>query len=139
MAAIRGHDGLIKIGGVAVAALTSYTLDTTQDTAEASSMDSTARVFLKTLHGFSGSGDFVLEGPESAAQHQTITPFDMAADATATAALLLFPAGDDTSGDTEISANIIITGYSITGAFDGVVTGSFTFQGTGNLVYGAKS
>ena len=138
MAAIRGHDGLIKIGGVAVAALTSYTLDTTQDTAEASSMDSTARVFLKTLHGFSGSGDFVLEGPESAAQHQTITQFDMGADSGATAALLLFPGGEDT-GDTEISASIIITGYSITGAFDGVVTGSFTFQGTGTLTFGAKT
>jgi len=138
MAAIRGHDGLIKIGGVAVAALTSYTLDTTQDTAEASNMDSNARIFLKTLHGFSGSGDFVLEGPEASAQHQTIAQFDMAADTSATAALLLFPASDNT-GETEISANIIITGYSITGAFDGVVTGSFTFQGTGNLVFGAKS
>ena len=116
MAAIRGNNGVLTIGSGKVASLTSYTLDTTQDTAETSAMSSTGRTYVKTMHGYSGSADFIFEGPDSAAQQTTITELEFATDAAETATMTLFP-----------------------DSFDGVVTGSLTFQGTGTLAYTAAS
>ena len=141
MAAIRGNNGVLSIGAQTVTSLTSYTLDTTQDTAETSAMGSTGRTYVKTMHGFSGSADFIFEGPDTAAQQTLITELEFATDTAETAALLLFPDSDNGStgraGSTQIAGDVIITGYSITAAFDGVVTGSLTFQGTGTLAYTA--
>ena len=136
MAAIRGNSGVMTLATDLVASLTSYTLDTTQDTAETSAMGSTGRTYIKTMHGFSGSADFIFEGPDTSAQHHVITALDFAADSSETVAMTLFPNSDGTtgvSGSSDISGSVILTGYSITAAFDGVVTGSLTFQGTGTL------
>jgi len=136
MAAIRGNNGVLTIGSGKVASLTSYTLDTTQDTAETSAMGNTGRTYLKTMHGFSGSGDFIFEGPNSAAQHEVIAALDFAASSAETVTLIVFPDSDGSTGvstSTQFNGNVILTGYSITGSFDGVVTGSLTFQGTGTL------
>ena len=142
MAAIRGNNGVLSIGAQIVTSLTSYTLDTTQDTAETSAMGNTGRTYVKTMHGFSGSGDFIFEGPDTAAQQTLITELEFATDTNETAAILLFPdsaagAAVGATGSTQIAGNVIITGYSITASFDGVVTGSLTFQGTGTLAYTA--
>ncbi len=142
MAAIRGNNGVLSIGAQIVTSLTSYTLDTTQDTAETSAMGSTGRTYVKTMHGYSGSADFIFEGPDASAQQTLITELEFATDNAETAAMLLFPDSDagtavGASGSTQIAGNIIITGYSITASFDGVVTGSLTFQGTGTLAYTA--
>ena len=140
MAAIRGNNGVLSIGAQIVTSLTSYTLDTTQDTAETSAMGNTGRTYVKTMHGFSGSGDFIFEGPDTAAQQTLITELEFATDTNETAAILLFPDSDGATGvaaSTQFNGNVIITGYSITASFDGVVTGSLTFQGTGTLAYTA--
>tara|TARA_R110000737_G_scaffold9368_1_gene25114 strand:+ start:52 stop:483 length:432 start_codon:yes stop_codon:yes gene_type:complete len=143
MAAIRGNNGVLTLGSGKVASLTSYTLDTTQDTAETSAMASTARTYVKTMHGYSGSADFIFEGPDSAAQQTTITELEFASDTNETATMTLFPDSDDGTDartlSTSIAGNIIITGYSLTASFDGVVTGSLTFQGTGTLAFTAAS
>ena len=161
MAAIRGNNGVLTIGSGKVASLTSYTLDTTQDTAETSAMSSTGRTYVKTMHGYSGSADFIFEGPDASAQQTTIAELEnnlvkakegvcpTCEQGTAhlstheTATMTLFPDSDDgtdaRTASTSIAGNIIITGYSITASFDGVVTGSLTFQGTGTLAYTAAS
>tara|TARA_R110000803_G_scaffold49559_1_gene103125 strand:+ start:580 stop:1011 length:432 start_codon:yes stop_codon:yes gene_type:complete len=143
MAAIRGNNGVLTIGSGKVASLTSYTLDTTQDTAETSAMGSTGRTYVKTMHGYSGSADFIFEGPDASAQQTTIAELEFATDTAETATMTLFPDSDDgtdaRTASTSIAGNIIITGYSLTASFDGVVTGSLTFQGTGTLAYTAAS
>mgnify|MGYP003647668580 CR=1 FL=1 len=131
MAAIRGNLGVIEFGA-AVVATTSYTLDTTQDTAETSAMGSTARTYIKTMRGFSGSADFVLEGGADAPQFDTIAAMDFSTDSGETCAFELHPEGDG-SGNIKYNGTAIITGASYTTSFDGVVTGSITFQGTGTL------
>ena len=136
MAAIRGNSGLMTIATDIVASLTSYTIDTTQDTAETSAMGNTGRTYVKTMHGFSGSGDFIFEGPQAAAQHEVIAALDFASSSAETVTLIVFPDSDGATGvaaSTQFNGNVIITGYSITASFDGVVTGSLTFQGTGTL------
>ena len=142
MATIRGNSGVIELGTNVLASLTSYTLDTTQDTAETSAMGATGRTFIKTMHTFSGSADFILEdGAGSGAtlpQFDHITAMDFSTDATESVAFELFPETEG-SGKIKYSGNCIITGVSYTASFDGVVTGSLTFQGTGNLTSEVQS
>jgi len=142
---IVGKAGLLQIGDsggtspVDLLELTSYTIDTTQDTAETTAMNgssgtSYARTYVPTLSSFSGSADFILEGDLTGTpQYSAIDRLDFATDRTV-GSILLFPEGSAV-GSTKISGDVIITGVSITGSFDGVVTGSVTFQGTGGLTY----
>lgn len=135
MAAIRGNSGVINIspggsGDVALANITSYTLDTTQDTAETSAMGSTRRTFIKTMHSFSGSADFIVEDGASTVQFEAISSLDFDTDTDQVAVFTFLPEG---TGGTSMSGTAIITGMSITSSFDGAVTGSLTFQGTGQL------
>ena len=132
MATIRGNSGVMELGTAGLAQLTSYTLDTTQDTAESSAMGATGRTFIKTMHTFSGSADFVLEGGAATPQFDTIGEMDFSTDTAETVAFELFPESE-LSGNIKYSGNCIITGVSYTASFDGIVTGSLTFQGTGNL------
>jgi hypothetical protein len=132
MATIRGNSGVMELGTAGLAQLTSYTLDTTQDTAESSAMGATGRTFIKTMHTFSGSADFVLEGGAATPQFDAIGEMDFGSDAAESVAFELFPE-TEASGNIKYSGICIITGVSYTASFDGIVTGSLTFQGTGNL------
>ena len=150
MAAIRGNTGIVEFyrGDLAaspatttIAEVTSYTVDTTQDTAEISSMGSTSREYISTMQSFSGSAEFILEGGSETPQYDAVTELDVFTNAEK-AKISLYPEGNgydgspSTYGDIQIRGDVIITGMSITGSFDGVVTGSFTFQGTGDLAIG---
>lgn len=132
MAAIRGNSGVMEIGTTAVAQLTSYTLDTTQDTAETSAMGSTDRAYISTMQGFSGSADFILEGGAETPQFDDIASLDVASANGDAVSFELFPE-TEAVGNIKYSGNCIITGVSYTASFDGTVTGSLTFQGTGAL------
>lgn len=142
---IVGKSGVLQIGEsggttpITLLELTSYTIDTTQDTAETTAMGAGfSRTYVPTLNGFSGSADFNLEGDGTGTpQYTDIDRLDFATDRTV-GSILLFPEGS-TTGNTQISGDVVITGVSITGSFDGIVTGSVTFQGTGALTYGQAS
>jgi len=131
MAGIRGNSGVLSIGQT-VAKVTSYTLDTTQDTAETSAMGSTDRTHVSTMQSFSGSADFVLEGGADTPQFDGAPALDVFAADGSAVTFDLFPEGDAT-GNIKYSGQAIVTGCSYTGSFDGTVTGSLTFQGTGTL------
>ncbi len=135
MATIRGHEGKLKMGAGPdqVARLTSYTLDTTQDTIETTSMGGDrGRTYTKGLMTFTGSADFQYD--DTTPQEGVVSELNIFTDATDTCAIELFPESDG-SGDIKISGTVIVTGYSITASVDGIVTGSLTFQGTGGVTY----
>ena len=132
MAAIRGNSGVMEFASAGVAELTSYTLDTTQDTAETSVMGSRARTHISTMHGFSGSADFILDGGTDTPQFDTIAALNVASADGSSVTMELFPESSGT-GNIKYSGSAIITGCSYTASFDGTVTGSLTFQGTGVL------
>lgn len=138
MAAIRGNSGVMELSAHAVAQLTSYTLDTTQDTTETSAMGSTDRAFISTMQGFSGSADFILDGGADTPQFDTIASLDVAAHDGSAVTFELFPEGE-ASGNIKYNGSCLITGVSYTASFDGTVTGSLTFQGTGALTSAVQS
>jgi len=140
MATIRGHNGVMRLNNGSLTAsdnvlnLTSYTLDTTQDTIETTAMGSNRnRTYTKGLMTFTGSADFQYD--ETAPQEGTNTVLDIFGDATDNATIELYPE-DATASNIKVSGFCIVTGYSLTAAVDGIVTGSLTFQGTGGITYG---
>jgi len=133
MAAINGHAGLVTIGGTALAQVTSYTLDTVNDTAETSTIGGGGdRTYVSTMQSFSGSIDFILEGGEQTPQFDANEALDVAAHNGAAVTFELHPEGDD-SGNIKYSGSGIVTGVSYTSTPDSLVTGTVTFQGTGAL------
>lgn len=146
MAAIRGTSGVLQLDNASdskttLAELTSFTLDTTLDTLETSSMGDDARTYTHGLTTFTLSGDFILEdGASDDEQYATIAALGFASGDFTTndpsAGFDLYPEGGPTgTGNIKISGTCIITGMSITSSFDGIVTASFTAQGTGGLTY----
>jgi len=89
------------------------------------------------MHGFTGSADFILNGDGAGGtdvpQFDTIAQMDFNSDTTETCAFVLLPEGASATGKIKYSGTAIITGASYTTSFDGIVTGSVTFQGTGPL------
>lgn len=136
MAVVRGGAGTLSIDGGTIAQLTSYTIDTVQDTAEASHMDSNTKEYVHTTSSWSGSGEFIFVGDDAGTtQAIAVSALDLCKSAAdGNVALILLPEGSG-SGKSKMSGNIIVTGYSITGGVDNIVSGSFSFQGTGELDY----
>lgn len=133
MAAINGHAGLVTIGGTTLAQVTSYTLDTVNDTAETSTIGGGGdRTYVSTMQSFSGSIDFILEGGAETPQFDSIAQLDVADNNGASVTFELHPEGD-ASGNIKYSGNGIVTGVSYTSTPDSLVTGTVTFQGTGAL------
>ena len=135
MSSIVGNAGAIKINGAAVAELRSYSIEMTSDTIETTTMGDSTRQYVKGLATFSGSADVYWDPA-----HFTGTTnidgeiFGTVGDAGAT--LIIYPEGDVGSGtDKILSGDIVVTGYTINGTFDGMVEASISFQGTGAVTY----
>jgi len=135
MAILVGNAGVITIEDDAgsaqtVAEVRSYTIETTADTIETSKMGSSTRSYVKGLSTYSGSADVYFD-----ATH--LTTIDINPTVGSVGALnkivgiKLFPEGTGTS----FNGDVIITGYSVTASFDGLIEATISFQGTGAVAY----
>ncbi len=127
MATHHGKEGVIKSGSNVIAEVTGFTLDTTADTVEDTSLSDTAKSFLVGRTAFSGTVDMHYDETDSNGQ-ETL-------DAGATIAFTLLPEGN-TSGDQSFAGSGIITAMNVGVTLDGVTTRSVSFQGTGALTVG---
>ena len=134
MASFVGNAGAIKINGAAVAEVRSYSIEMTSDTIEQTVMGDSTRQYVKGLSTFSGTAD-VYWDPDHFTGTVNIDGeiFGSVGDSGAT--LAVYPEGDVGSSDKIMSGNIVITGYTINGTFDGMIEASISFQGTGPLTY----
>jgi predicted secreted protein len=139
MPAIVGNAGAMKINGETVAELRSYTIEMTTDTIETTNMGDATRQYVKGLSSFSGSADVYFDPAHFAATSSDGNNIDgliFGAVGDSTTSLALYPEGDITAGGDKImTGNIIVTGYSVTGSFDGLVEASISFQGVGAITY----
>jgi hypothetical protein len=119
-----GKDGVVKVGGVVIAEVRSFSVEQTGDTVENTVMTSSFRTFKPTLNSFTGSADVYWNeadaGQSSIAINGEVT-------------VTFFPEGD-IAGDTYYSGDCIVTGISRSSSFDGMVEASITFQGTSALI-----
>ena len=128
MATHTGSEGTVKItpsGGsaTAVGEVRSYTIESSAEVIEDTTMGNADRTYKAGLKTFIGSLEVFFDEGDTA---------QAALDAAAEIVFAVFPEGD-TSGDTYYTGSAIVTGRTITASFDGMVEMSLTVQGTGAL------
>lgn len=126
MANHTGSEGTVKIGTAAIAEIRSFSVDTTADTIEDSTMGDSWRTYQSVLKSWSGSVDCYWD--------ETDTTGQGALTAGAQVTLNLYPEGA-TTGDKYYTGTAIVTGITVTQSFDGMVETTFSFQGTGALTF----
>ena len=125
----HGKEGVIKSGSTVMGGVTGFTIDTTADVVEDSSLSNAAKTYMAGRTAFSGSVEMHYD--EGDAPQETL-------DVGATIAFTLLPEGNS-SGDQSLAGNGIVTSMSIGVSLDGVSTRSVAFQGTGALTIGTVS
>ena len=129
--ALVGNAGVISVDGTNVAEVRNYSIEMTTDTIETSTMGAanSGRTYVKGLSTFSGSADVYWDATHfSTADLDGLVNGDVGA---SSVALIAYPEGTGANWN----GNIIITGYSISGSFDGLIEASVSFQGDGQLSY----
>ena len=123
MATHHGKEGVVTAGGTAIGELTGFTIETTGDVVEDTSLSDSTKSFLAGRTSFSGTLEMHYD--EADAQQETLT-------AGSSISFVLLPEGN-TSGDQSFTGTGLVTGMSINNTMDGIVSRSVTFQGTGAL------
>lgn len=123
MATHTGSEGTIKIGSDTLGELRSFSLESTAETIEDTSMGDTSRTYKVGLKTFTGTASVFFDETDTA---QT------ALVAGAEITLNVYPEGAS-SGDTYYTGSAIVTGRTINSSFDGMVEAEISFQGSGAL------
>ena len=123
MATHTGSEGTVKIGSDTLGEIRSYTVESTGETIEDSSMGDTARTYKAGLTTFTASFEVYFDETDTAQN---------AVDAGSSITFSVYPEGAD-AGDTYYTGSGIVTGRSITATFDGMVEMSLSVQGSGAL------
>lgn len=122
----HGKEGVLKAGSTVIGGVTGFTIDTTADVVEDTSLGNSAKTYMAGRTAFSGSIDMHYDEGDTA--QETL-------DVGATIAFTLLPEGN-TSGDQSFAGSGIVTSMSVGVTLDGVSTRSVAFQGTGALTIG---
>ena len=123
MAVHNGSDGVIKVGANTVAEVRSYSLDESADVVEKTAMGDSSRSYLSTLTQFTASVDVFFDETDTAQTALSVG---------STVTLEVYPEGTST-GDTYYSGSALVTGFTRSASFDGLVEASVTLQGSGGL------
>ena len=123
MATFKGNDGVVKIGSDAMAEVISFTVDQTAEVIEDTSMGSTSKSYKPSFTDATASIETYFDDTDTA--HNNCT-------AGSSIVLNLLMEGN-TSGDHKLTGSAIVTSRSIGVSSDGIVTATYSFQGTGGL------
>jgi len=131
MASYEGSNGSVKVLDgtgtlTAIAQVRSWNISHSRDTVEDTSMGDSFRTHKKGLQSWSGSMDIIFDDAEAAEVQTSLNPNT---DTAITAEW--YP--DASVVGTKFSGAIIITEYAVTASYDGLVTASVSFSGTGAL------
>lgn len=126
MATHHGKEGVVTVGGTAIGNVTGYTIDTTHDTVEDTSLEDSNKSYLVGRGTFTASIDMNYD--ETDAQQASLT--------TGSSLSFVFLPEGNSSGDESLSGTGIVTGMSIGLTLDGVTTRTVSLQGTGGLTVG---
>ncbi len=123
MAVHKGSEGVIKVGANTVAEVRSYSLEESADVVEKTAMGDSSRSYLSTLTQFTASVEVFFDETDTAQTALSVG---------STVILEVYPEGTST-GDTYYNGSAIVTGFTKSASFDGLVEASITLQGSGGL------
>jgi len=141
MATITGNNGVIKIastvGGstTTVANVRNFTIDLKRDTIETTTMGVDVRTYLNGLSSWSGSADIYFDPTASTGTFGTTASLNPTG-GTVGQGTTAFEGFLDTTSY-KFAGNVIITGFSVKSAMDGMVEASISFQGSGACAFSA--
>jgi len=141
MAILTGNNGVLKLdasvgGAVAtIAAVRNFSIELTSDTIETSTMGVDVRTYVKGMSSWSGSADIYYD-PASSTGHLAVHTVLNPTSGTVGSGTLTFEGYlADTAG--KFSGEVIVTGFTVNSAMDGMVEASISFQGSGACAYTA--
>lgn len=123
MATHTGSEGTVYVGSDPVAEIRSFSLESTSEVIEDTSMGDTDRTFKAGLKSFTGSLEVFWDETDAA---------QIALDVGASVTLKVYPEGN-TTGDKFYEGTVLVTGLTVTSPFDGMVEAAISVQGTGAL------
>ena len=124
MATHVGTSGVVKVGANAVAEVTGFTIDETNDTVEDTSLTDTAKSYKALRKDATGTVECHWD--------ETDTNGQGALTVGAEVTLNLYPEGAD-SGDTYYTGTAIVTGVSQAVTLDGVISRTINVQFSGGV------
>jgi len=124
MATHVGTSGVVKVGANAVAEVTGFTIDETNDTVEDTSLTDTAKSYVALRKDATGTIECHWDETDTTGQ----TALTVGASVT----LNLYPEGAD-SGDTYYTGTALVTGVSQNVSMDGVIARTITVQFSGGV------
>jgi predicted secreted protein len=133
MASLTGNDGQIILDSDVVAGLRNFSIDITADTIETTVMGTDVRTYTRGLSAYSGSADVYFDDVNFNGNAQ-FNPTSGTVGAANFAGK--FYLNQDATNDVMFFANsLVVTGYSISSAMDGLVEASISFQGSGETTF----
>ena len=127
--AIKGKSGVLSLEAADVAQITSYSLTETAETAETTSFGTgttSSRTNVATLKSWEGSLDLIYNKQDISTTYLRPGVGDGSADYIQ---MILYPEGSGAN----LSGDIIITSFEMTGETADVVQATVNFTGTGDL------
>ena len=127
--AIKGKSGVLSLEAADVAQITSYSLTETAETAETTSFGTgttSSRTHVATLKSWEGSLDLIYNKQDISTTYLRPGVGDGTADYIQ---MILYPEGTGAN----LSGDIIITSFEMTGETADVVQATVNFTGTGDL------
>lgn len=123
MATFKGNDGVVLIGTDAMAEVISFSVDETADTIEDTVMGDSAKSYKASFTDFTGTVETYFDDTDTAQNNCT------AGDSIT----LNLQMEGNTTGDHKLTGSAIVTSRSIGVTSDGIVTATYSFQGSGGL------
>ena len=130
MANHTGSEGVVKVGANTIAEVTAWTIDESAATIDDSTLDDTVTTMKTGRSSWTGGIECFWDETDTSGQEALTVGAEIT--------LNLYPEGD-TTGDQYATGSVLITGISMGGAIDGIVTRSFSYQGSGALTWGAAA
>ena len=124
MANHAGNEGTVTVGANAIAEIRSYSIEQGSDTVEDTTMGDTWRSRKPTLRTWSGTVEVYWDELDTTGQGA----MEVGSEIT----LNVYPEGN-TTGDNFYGGSCIVTGFNVTGSFDGMVEATLTVEGNGVL------
>ncbi|BAQ91864.1 phage major tail protein 2 [uncultured Mediterranean phage uvMED] len=124
MATHVGTSGVVKVGANAVAEVTGFTIDETNDTVEDTTLTDTAKSYIALRKDATGTIECHWD--------ETDTTGQGALTVGASVTLNLYPEGAD-SADTYYTGTALVTGVSQNVSLDGVIARTITVQFSGGV------
>jgi hypothetical protein len=124
MANHKGSEGVVKIGTNTIAEVKGWSLDVSGSTIPDTEIGDTWETKKPGTNSWTGSIDCYWDETDTTGQGAMTIGSEVT--------LNLYPEGD-VSADTYFTGSVIITGISRSGANDGMVEASYSFEGNGAL------